>query len=261
MKTPAIDAERVFTTADMPVVHRDEHLLVVSKPSGLAVHRGEARDPVFALGLARQLAGRLVHPMHRLDRATSGLLIFTFDKTTLAAMQQKLEGGGVEKVYWALVRGIPPEAGAVDHPIPRQEGGEKVAARTDFRRLAIFERYALVEARPRTGRRHQIRKHLKHLGHPLIGDVRYGKGEHNRYFRERAGLHRLALHAVQLCFDHPASGEKLRLIAPPPADLRLPLESLGFGVAALLADLASTECGESAAGEPESHAAVRQESS
>ena len=77
---------------------------------------------------------------------------------------------------------------------------------TAFRRLAIFERYALVEARPRTGRRHQIRRHFKHLSHPLIGDVRYGKGEHNRLFRERFGLHRLALHALELAFD--ASGDR-----------------------------------------------------
>jgi len=225
-----------FTAEDLPVIFRDRHLLVVNKPSGLAVHRGEARDPLFALTLARQLAGRLVHPPHRLDRATSGLLIFTFEKEILAAMQQKLESGDVEKVYWALVRGISPDEGTIDHPIPRQEGGEKVAARTDFRRLAVFERYSLVEARPRTGRRHQIRKHLKHIGHPLIGDTRYGKGEHNRYLRDRAGLHRLALHAVHLAFSHPASGERIALVAPPPADLRAPLESLGFAVEALLGD-------------------------
>lgn len=250
-------AERLFGTDDLPIVHQDEHLLVVNKPSGLAVHRGEARDPVYALTLARRLAGRLVHPLHRLDRATSGLLVFTFDKEILAAMQQKLESGGVEKVYWALVRGIPPETGSIDHAIPRQEGGERVAARTDFRRLGVFERYALVEARPRTGRRHQIRKHLKHIGHPLIGDVRYGKGEHNRYFRERAGLARLALHAVRLDFTHPATGARMGLIAPPPADLRQPLEAAGFAVAALLLALATTERGEN---EEDFLAAVRQES-
>ena len=229
--------QRPFTVDDLPVVYQDDHLLVVNKPSGLAVHRGEARDPLYALGLARQIAGRFVHPLHRLDRATSGLLIFTFDKAVLAAMQQRLEAGGVEKVYWALVRGIPPEAGTIDHAIPRQEGGELVEARTDFRRLGIFERYALVEARPRTGRRHQIRKHLKHLSHPLIGDTRYGKGEHNRYFRDLVGLHRLALHAVGLRFEHPLDGRSLTLLAPPPADLYEPLERLGFGVDALLGEL------------------------
>ncbi len=239
-----------FTTADLPVVYQDEHLLVVNKPSGLAVHRGEARDPILAFTRARQLAGRLVHPLHRLDRATSGLLIFTFDKTILAAMQQNLEAGGVKKVYWALVRGVPPVEGMVDHPIPRQEGGERVPAMTEFRRLGIFERYALVEARPRTGRRHQIRKHLKHIGHPLIGDIRYGKGEHNRHFRDLAGLHRLALHALRLSFVHPATGEPLALLGMPPADLRLPLEKLGFDLAALLASDATTECGETGESRP-----------
>lgn len=227
-------AERLFGLADQPVVFADDHLLVVNKPSGLAVHRGEARDPLYAMNLAREVAGRLVHPLHRLDRATSGLLVFTFDKAVLAAMQQKLESGGMEKVYWALVRGIPPEQGRIDHAIPRQEGGEPVAAVTDFRRLGIFERYALLEARPRTGRRHQIRKHLKHLSHPLIGDTRYGKGEHNRYFRQQAGLFRLALHAVALSFEHPISGEHLDLIARPPDDLALPMGRLGFDVDGLL---------------------------
>lgn len=240
----------LFTTADLPAVYQDEHLLVVNKPSGLAVHRGEARDPIFALTLARQLAGRLVHPIHRLDRATSGLLVFTFDKAILAAMQQKLETGGVEKIYWALVRGIPPAGGIIDHPIPRQEGGERVAAVTEFRRLGIFERYALIEARPRTGRRHQIRKHMKHIGHPLIGDICYGKGEHNRYFRDLAGLHRLALHALRLSFVHPATGEPLALLGMPPADLRLPLEKLGFDLAALLASDVTTECGETGESRP-----------
>lgn len=244
--------QRPFTPADLPVVFRDERILVVNKPSGLAVHRGEARDPVYALELARDLCGRRVHPLHRLDRATSGLLVFTFDKEMLAALQQRLEAGWVGKTYWALVRGVPPAEGRIDHPIPRQEGGEKVPAATSFRRLAVFERYALVEARPQTGRRHQIRKHFKHLSHHLIGDTRYGKGEHNRYFRDRFGLERLALHAVRLVFVHPGSGAPLDLVAPPPDDLRLPLERCGFDVAGLLADLAAQR--------PEILAALRQES-
>ena len=214
-----------------PILYRDEVLLAVDKPSGLAVHRGAARDRVVALQLVRDHVGRHVHAVHRLDRATSGVLLFAFDPETARRMQERFETGGVEKRYLALVRGIPPEEGVIDHPIPRDEDGPRVPAVTEFRRLAVFERYSLVEARPLTGRRHQIRRHFKHLSHPLIGDVRYGKGEHNRLFRERFGLHRLALHALELAFDHPGTGEHLRITAPLPEDLAGPLRAMGFNLA------------------------------
>jgi tRNA pseudouridine65 synthase len=136
----------------------------------------------------------------------------------------------VEKRYIALVRGIPPEAGVIDHPVPRAPDGPRVPAVTEFRRLATFERYALVEALPRTGRLHQIRRHFKHISHPLIGDVRYGKGEHNRLFRDRFGLHRLALHALELAFDHPPAGRPLRIFAPVPEDLAGVLGAMGLPV-------------------------------
>ena len=214
----------------LPILHRDAFLLAVDKPSGLAVHRGLARDRLVALQAVRDLAGRHVHAVHRLDRATSGALLFALDPATARRMQGKLEAGEVEKRYLALVRGIPPESGIIDHPVPRAAGGPRVPAVTELRRLATFERYALVEARPLTGRFHQIRRHFKHLSHPLIGDVRYGKGEHNRIFRERFGLCRLALHAVELAFDHPESGERLRIVAPLPEDLAGPLRAMGMRV-------------------------------
>jgi tRNA pseudouridine65 synthase len=212
----------------LPILHRDDLLLAVNKPSGLAVHRGAARDRIVALQLVRDLVGRHVHAVHRLDRATSGALLFALDPGTARRMQEKLAAGEVEKRYLALVRGIPPEEGVIDHPVPRAPGGPRVDAVTAFRRLAIFERYALVEACPRTGRTHQIRRHFKHLSHPLIGDVHYGKGEHNRLFRERFGLHRLALHALELTFDHPETCERLRIAAPLPEDLAGPLRAMGM---------------------------------
>jgi tRNA pseudouridine65 synthase len=192
---------------DTPFLYQDGCLLAVNKPAGLAVHRGMARDRTFALQLVRDQIGRHVHAVHRLDRATSGVLLFALDPETAGRMQERFAAGRVEKRYLALVRGIPPESGVIDHPLPRDEGGPRVPAVTEFRRLATFERYALVEARPRTGRRHQIRRHLKHLSHPLIGDVRYGKGEHNRLFRERHALHRLALHCASLTVAHPDGGQ------------------------------------------------------
>lgn len=214
----------------LPFLYQDGCLLAVDKPAGLAVHRGMARDRTFALQLVRDQMGRHVHAVHRLDRATSGVLLFALDPETAGRMQERFAAGQVEKRYLALVRGIPPESGVIDHPIPRDEGGPRVPAVTEFRRLATFERYALVEARPRTGRRHQIRRHLKHLSHPLIGDVRYGKGEHNRLFRERFGLHRLALHALELAFEHPGTGEPVRIVAPVPEDLAGPLRAMGLAV-------------------------------
>jgi tRNA pseudouridine65 synthase len=215
---------------DLPTLHQDEFLLAVGKPAGLAVHRGAAQDRIFALQIVRDRAGRHVHAVHRLDRATSGVLLFAFNPETVRRMQERFEAGAVAKRYLALVRGIPPESGVIDHPIPRDVDGPRVPAVTEFRRLAIFERYALIEARPRTGRRHQIRRHLKHISHPLIGDVRYGKGEHNRLFRERFGLHRLALHARELAFEHPETGEALRIVAPVPEDLAGPLRAMGIEV-------------------------------
>jgi tRNA pseudouridine65 synthase len=214
----------------LPVLYRDAVLLAVDKPSGLAVHRGAARDRTAALQIVRDLVGRHVHAVHRLDRATSGVLLFALDPATARRMQEKFEAGEVAKRYLALVRGIPPEEGMIDHPLPRAEGGPRVPAVTAFRRLATFERYALMEARPLTGRRHQIRRHFKHISHPLIGDVRYGKGEHNRLFRDRFNLHRLALHALELAFEHPETGERLRIVAPVPEDLAGPLRALGMAV-------------------------------
>lgn len=232
----------------LEVLYQDDHVLVVNKPSGLAVHRGEANDPVYALTLARDLAGRFVHPVHRLDRATSGALLFVFDKAHLGGFQRQFAeaepcGEGVrraEKVYWALVRGVPPQSGMIDYGLARLDGpGERVSARTEFRRLATFETYALMEARPATGRRHQIRRHFKHLSHPLIGDTTYGKGLCNRYFRTLCGLRRLALHAALLGFDHPVDGRRILCPAPLPADLGDPLRAIGLPIDELWQDLAA----------------------
>lgn len=208
--------------------------MIVNKPSGLLVHRGWARDAVVAMTLARDAIGRWVYPVHRLDRGTSGALIFALDPAMAAAIQAKLEAGEVRKRYLALVRGIPPEHVVIDHPLPSRPQGPRVPALTELRRLAVFERYALIEAWPKTGRLHQIRRHLKHMSHPLIGDVRYGKGEHNRLFRQRFGLHRLALHAVELSFEHPLDGRLLSVEAEIPEDLAGPWRAMGILVSSVV---------------------------
>jgi tRNA pseudouridine65 synthase len=226
----------------LDLLHEDAVLAAFAKPSGLLVHRGWGDDRVTALDLAREQLGRRVFPVHRLDRATSGVLLFALTSEAAAAIHACFEDGRVHKRYLALVRGAPPASGVVDHPIPRREDGPRVPAVTAYRRLAVVDlppldgapegrhpaRYALVEALPATGRLHQVRRHMKHLGHPVIGDVNYGKGDHNRLFRERFGLRRLALHAAELRLPHPRTGLPLTIAAALPLDLRGPFERLGL---------------------------------
>lgn len=210
-----------------PLLYRSAALVAVDKPSGLAVHRGQSRDPVHALQLVRDRVGTYVYPVHRLDRATSGVLLFALSADAARAMGAAFEAGNVEKRYLALVRGHPPERTLVDHPLSQQDDKPAQDARTEVVTLARYGRYALVEAMPRTGRTHQIRRHLKHLSCPIIGDVRYGKGEHNRYFRTEFGLYRLALHAASLTLTDPATSELVTIRAPLPEELARTLAALG----------------------------------
>lgn len=220
----------VTSAAPLALLYRDEHLVVVDKPSGMLVHRGWGDDECVALTLARDAVGAYVFPVHRLDRGTSGALVFALSAPVAATLHGAFEGGGVDKRYLALVRGRPPEQGLVDHPIPRREDGPRVEARTSFRRIATspVERCSLVEARPETGRLHQVRRHLKHAGHPVLGDANYGKGALNRHYRDAFGLGRLALHAASIAFAHPISGAALRIEAPVPPELERVLAALGL---------------------------------
>jgi tRNA pseudouridine65 synthase len=208
----------------------DEHLVVANKPSGLLVHRGWARDDDTALFRVRDAVGEHVHPIHRLDRGTSGALLFARSREIAALLCAGLEAGRMAKRYLGLVRGTPPEEGVIDYPIPRSEDGERVPAVTRFRLVARspIERCSLVEAIPETGRLHQIRRHLCHIGHPLVGDVNHGRGDINRKYRAEYDLHRLALHAASLEFEHPVTGARLCVSAPIPSDFAPALERLGL---------------------------------
>ena len=205
-------------------LHRAPHLGAVTKPSGLLVHRGWDNDRDVLMTRIRDAIGSKVYPLHRLDRGASGVVLFALSSQSASAMGALFQARAIDKHYLALVRGASPVAAVIDQPIPRTEGVDRVASVTEIARILQLGRYALVLARPLSGRLHQIRRHLKHVSCPLIGDVRYGKGEHNRLFRERYGLHRLALHALSIAFTHPVTGERLCLRAPVPADLREPLE-------------------------------------
>jgi tRNA pseudouridine65 synthase len=209
---------------------RDEHLAIVDKPSGLLVHRGGFADAGAdaAVQQARALLGAFVFPVHRLDRGASGVLVFALSSDVAAALHAAFEEGRVEKRYLAIVRGRAPEDVLVDHPIPRREDGPRVPATTHIRRLAVALRASLVEARPHTGRLHQVRRHLKHLSHPILGDANYGELRANRAARAEHGLARLALHAAGLRFLHPVLGTWVEVEAPLPDDLAGPAASLGL---------------------------------
>lgn len=216
------------STVALEILYRDADLVAVNKPAGMLVHKGWARDGRPALQILRDQIGHHVFPVHRLDRGTSGVLLFALSGEAARLVQLQLDAHEVEKRYLALCRGHDPALVQVDHPLAKTEGGERRPAVTDFKLLGQFERYGLFEARPRTGRLHQIRRHLKHASHPVIGDARYGKGEHNRLFRERFGFHRLALHASDLGLRQPRTGEALRLHAPLPPELARLFHALGL---------------------------------
>ncbi len=233
------------------ILHRDPCLVAIHKPAGLLVHRSpiDTRETRFALQLARDALGQRVYPVHRLDKATSGLLIFALDPDSARQLAGQFARREVAKRYLALVRGWPPAQGCIDRalrhqPDPRADGprtGEPTSksALTRFACLgqAVLDRplgrypqqrYALLELAPETGRKHQIRRHLNHLNHPVIGDVNHGDRHHNHLFHDWRGYHRLYLAATELHLRHPDSGQALRLSAPLQGDFRATLNALGL---------------------------------
>ncbi len=216
------------------ILHIDEHLVAIDKPAGLLVHRTslDAQEQVFALQLLRDQLGRPVWPVHRLDKGTSGLLLFALSAEMASRLGMVFEQGLARKRYIALVRGWPAaDDGTIDHPLARDPerpsaGQPMLASRTDWNCQARLEwplqtdsrfatsRFALIEASPTTGRRHQIRRHLKHIAHPIIGDATHGKGPLNRQVSAFLGLQRLWLHGLELQIKHPATDEMLILNAP-----------------------------------------------
>ncbi|AMO22348.1 tRNA pseudouridine(65) synthase TruC [Ramlibacter solisilvae] len=225
----------------LPVIHSDADLVAIDKPAGLLVHpsRLDAHEERTALQLLQAQLGERLFPLHRLDKGTSGVLLFA--RTPDAARQWggAFDRGEVRKRYLALVRGWPAESGRIDYPLARDpelpsSGQARVEAVTQFRRLACFEwpfsvdgrhpvsRYALVDVNPLTGRRHQIRRHFKHIGHPLVGDATHGKGAHNRAVAAFLGTQRLWLHALSLVLPgglriEAACGPEWNGLGPPTA--------------------------------------------
>lgn len=221
----------------LTLLYADEHLVAIDKPPGLLVHRTQlaAHEDAAALQLLRDQLGRPVWPVHRLDRGTSGVLMFALSAEMASLLGAMFEQGQMDKRYLALVRGWPREdAGLIDHPLARDPelpsaGQTLLAAQTRWRVLQRREwplatdprfpttRVALLEAEPLQGRRHQIRRHLKHIAHPILGDATHGKGPLNRAVAAFLGTQRLWLHAHRLTLRHPLLGSTLALEAAPGA--------------------------------------------
>ena len=218
----------------LKILYWDKHYVAIDKPAGLLVHRSPiSRDRVFVLQTLRDQLARRVYPVHRLDRATSGVLLFGLSAEAARRMTTLFEARQVNKEYLAVTRGWIDDHGLIDHPVADAEGGGRAqSARTEFRRLAKVElpfmvdrypsaRYSLVSVTPQTGRRQQIRKHFKHISHHLIGDTTYGNGRHNRFFRSHFGIRRLLLMARRLAFVHPYYQTYINIVADDDADWRL----------------------------------------
>ncbi|GAB1385619.1 tRNA pseudouridine(65) synthase TruC [Melaminivora sp.] len=210
----------------LPLLWRDEHLVAIYKPAGWLVHRTglDAGETRFVLQTLRDQLGQHVYPVHRLDKGTCGLLLLALHPQAARLLGQAFASQAVDKQYLALVRGWAPAQTLIDHPLRPDDAPPQAPAqpaRTDIRCLARLElpessdprfassRASLVLAAPATGRRHQIRRHLKHIAHPIIGDATHGKGPLNRWWAERLGHNRLWLHAWRLRLAHPMDGRLL----------------------------------------------------
>ena len=205
----------------MEIIFQDEDLVAVNKPSGIKVHRGayDSRREKFVLQLVRDQVQRHLYPVHRLDKPTSGVLVFALNPGAARSLAKSFARRRVQKTYLAVVRGYIAEAGEVDYALG--EGGDSARAGksprralTRFLRLDTAElpvpvgryatgRYSLVRIVPATGRRHQIRRHMRHLRHPIINDRQYGDNKHNRFFDDHFGCRRLLLAATEIRFPHP----------------------------------------------------------
>ncbi len=212
--------------AALKIIWRDRWICAIDKPPGLMVHRSSrSTDSDFALQRLRNQIGQRVWPVHRLDRATSGVLLFALDADTAATLGHQMMDRTITKRYLTVVRGYAAPSGLIDHPLQADGQGLPQPATTRYTRLCRMElpiaigrypsaRYSLLEVFPETGRMHQIRRHFKHVFHPVIGDTTYGEGRHNRLFREVFDCDRLLLHSSNLAFDHPAEDRRLCLTAP-----------------------------------------------
>ncbi len=209
----------------LEVLYQDEHYIAINKPHGLLVHRSSiaTNTDVYALQLLRDQIGRRVNPVHRIDRKTSGVLLFSFDQEGTKKIQEVFHNGEITKKYHAIVRGHFPDYVDIEYALTNDRG-KKQEARSVINNIQHTEiniplgkwptsRYSLVSVQPITGRQHQIRKHLSHLNHPIIGDRPYGCSKQNRLFKAKWNMTNMMLCATSLNFQHPYTESKTNIHA------------------------------------------------
>ncbi len=235
----------------LPILYQDDYLVIINKPAKMLVHKSpiDKHETVYAMRILRDQLKQHVFPVHRLDKPTSGVLIFALSSEVANQLSQLFETHEIQKNYLAVVRGYPQEQGVINHPIKetamfksdkgRYEAKAPKEAITHFQRLAVAEipysvdkyptsRYALMLLAPVTGRQHQLRRHMKHLSHPIIGDPKYGKSVHNHFFEKHFGVRRLFLHCYRMAFNHPITKERISILAELDDGFRLVVSQMGW---------------------------------
>ncbi len=217
----------------LDIIYQDEDFVAINKPSGLLVHRSlvDVNESMFALQMVRDQIGQHVYPIHRLDKPTSGVLLFALSSETAQKTAELFSTEKLIKKYLAVVRGYTQEKGIIDYPLKvikdkmlKQKNTEAKDAITEYECLATVElpykvdkypssRYSLLALTPKTGRRHQLRRHMKHISHPIIGDTIYGQTKHNYFFKEQFACHRLLLASIELKFPHPVNHQNILISA------------------------------------------------
>ena len=240
------------TIERLEIIFQDEYIVAINKPSNLLVHRSwiDKDETRFAIQILRDQIGQYVYPVHRLDKPTSGVLLFALSKEVARSLSEQMQEGIFKKEYLAVVRGYTDESGEIDYALKEvldkmtdskaNQDKDAQEAVTLYEKLQEVElpfcvgryettRYSFLRLKPQTGRKHQLRRHMKHILHPIVGDTKYGRGEHNRFFREQFNCHRLLLHASSLSIIHPVSKVNLVLEASLDEVFSQVCQELGFG--------------------------------
>lgn len=225
---------------NLEILYRDEHIIAINKPHGLLVHKSFIASDVqvFAVQLLRNQIGQHVTPVHRLDRKTSGVLVFALNSETNRNLNIQFDEGTVQKSYLTIVRGYTSDEEIIDYPL-KKENGQMQEAITAYRTIERTEvpvsfgkhttqRYSLVHVEPKTGRMHQIRRHFAHIFHPIIGDRPHGCNKQNKLFKEKWEMTTMMLHAKRIQFTHPTTKQQLIIEAPLQDEFKRTLDFLGF---------------------------------